>query len=66
MKCKIQKPLQVAKNEDHCFQMSLMKNSNDSNHNTNKLCNFKANVGDMKKLAYTHSIICDGGSHKQQ
>jgi hypothetical protein len=65
MKYKIQKPFQVAKNEDHCVQMSPMKNSNDSNRNTNRVCNVKANVGDMKKLAHTHSIICDGGNHEE-
>jgi hypothetical protein len=44
--------------------MSLTKSNNEFGHNTNKICNVKGNVDDMKKRIYTHSIICDGGSHK--
>jgi hypothetical protein len=44
--------------------MNLTKSNKEFGHNTNKICNVKANVDDMKKLTYTHSIICDGGSHE--
>jgi len=50
MKCKIQRPFQVDENEDHYLQMNLTKSNNEFGHNTNKICNVKANVDDMKKL----------------
>jgi hypothetical protein len=65
VKCKIQRPFQVEENENHYLQMSFMRNNNEFGHNTNKVCNVRENVSNMKKLIYyTHSIICDGGSHK--
>jgi hypothetical protein len=66
MKCEIQIPFQVKENEDHYLQMSLTRSNNEFGHNTKKICNVKANVDDIKKLTYTHSIICDGGSHEQR
>jgi hypothetical protein len=51
MNRKIQKPLQIVKNKDHCFKMNLSRSSSEFGHDTNKICNVKVNVGGMKKLA---------------
>ncbi len=42
IKCKIQRPLQVAEIEDHYLQMNMIKNNSEFGHNTNKICNVRA------------------------